>query len=120
MNINKNHIILISIFTLLFSIGIYFISQAFDSEKYYYVTNLKRITINIPENSDIEDVIYLLEENGDLEGELIFKVIAAAKGYSQNIKPGKIILEDRIKKRLNKSLGARTVQEMYFQKYVVQ
>ena len=95
MNINKNHIILISIFTLLFSIGIYFISQAFDSEKYYYVTNLKRVTINIPEDSDIEDVIYLLEENGDLEGELIFKVIAAAKGYSQNIKPGKIILEGR-------------------------
>ena len=61
-----------------------------------------------------------IEKNKHIVRDTFLDIAGEMTPEELNSITGKIILEDRIKKRLNKSLGARPVQEMYFQKYVVQ
>jgi flagellar FliL protein len=95
---------------------------------------MKRIIINIPSTTarlrflEIkavlvpfkDDQMAEIEKNKHIVRDTFLDIAGEMTPEELNSITGKIILEDRIKKRLNKSLGARTVQEMYFQKYVVQ
>jgi len=67
-----------------------------DNSEYYYKTDkLERREITIPNDSDIDDVIDLLNKNGELKGVKQFKALADVKKYTNNIVYGTIILKGR-------------------------
>lgn len=61
-----------------------------------------------------------LEESKHLIYDSIIDVSTKMDAYELNSVAGKILLEDRIKKRINSRLRAKLIKEIYFTKYTIQ
>ena len=99
MKKNKITSIIISIFiVLLISFLLYAYNELTNNNSifsYYETFGGNRKEIKIPEHAEIDDVIHLLNKNGELHCLPCFKALAYKKGYTNNIISGTIILEGR-------------------------
>ena len=98
MKKNKK-IIIISVFiVLLVSFSLYLYNELTNNNSifsYYKTFDGDRKEIKIPEHAEIDDVIHLLNKNGELHCLPCFNALAYKKGYTNNIISGTIILEGK-------------------------
>ena len=99
MKKNKITSIIISVFiVLLVSFSLYVYEELTNNNSifsYYETFGGDRKEIKILANSEIDDVIHLLNKNGELHCLPCFNALAYKKGYTKNIISGTIILEGR-------------------------
>jgi len=99
MNRNKRISIIISAFiVLLISFFLYTYNELTNNNSilsYYETFGGERKEIIIPEHAEIDDVIHLLNNDGELHCLPCFKALAYKKGYTNNIISGTIVLEGR-------------------------
>ena len=99
MKKNKIISVIISVFiVLLVSFSLYVYEELTNNNSifsYYETFGGDRKEIKIPANSEIDDVIHLLNKNGELHCLPCFNALAYKKGYTKNIISGTIILEGR-------------------------
>ena len=95
---------------------------------------MKRVIVNLPSRSKKlrfleitteivpfnDDQVAEIEKNKHIVRDTFLDIAGEMPPEELNSLTGKILLENRIKTRLNKEMGAKIVQELYFTKFVVQ
>ena len=95
---------------------------------------MKRVIINLPSRSKKlrfleviteiipfkSDQVAEIEKNKHIVRDTFLDIAGEMKPDELNSLTGKILLENRIKRRLNQAIGTKVVQELYFTKFVIQ
>ena len=95
---------------------------------------MKRVIVNLPSRSKKlrflevtteivpfnDDQVAEIEKNKHVVRDAFLDIAGEMSPEELNSLTGKILLENRIKTRLNKEMGTKIIQELYFTKFVVQ
>ena len=95
---------------------------------------MDKLTINLPSRSsrlrflDVEMhlVPFNATQHSILEGrtplikDTIIEIVGDMKPHELNTTVGKILLESRIKKQINRKLGEKVIKDIYYSRFVVQ
>ncbi|MEC7181618.1 MAG: flagellar basal body-associated FliL family protein, partial [Bdellovibrionota bacterium] len=95
---------------------------------------MKRVIVNLPSRSKKlrfleitteivpfkDDQVAEIEKNKHIVRDTFLDIAGEMSPEELNSLTGKLLLESRIKNRLNKDMGSKIVQELYFTKFVVQ
>tara|TARA_Y100001970_G_C14186169_1_gene832732 strand:+ start:1084 stop:1554 length:471 start_codon:yes stop_codon:yes gene_type:complete len=95
---------------------------------------MKRVIVNLPSRSKKlrfleitteivpfnDDQVAEIEKNKHIVRDAFLDIAGEMSPEELNSLTGKILLENRIKTRLNKEMGTKIIQELYFTKFVVQ
>tara|TARA_B100000676_G_C17786951_1_gene684947 strand:- start:110 stop:580 length:471 start_codon:yes stop_codon:yes gene_type:complete len=95
---------------------------------------MKRVIVNLPSRSKKlrfleitteivpfkDDQVAEIEKNKHIVRDTFLDIAGEMSPEELNSLTGKLLLESRIKNRLNKEMGSKIIQELYFTKFVVQ